>query len=293
MVAHCNRPEWVIRAKCASRLERNFLYDEIYVKKTYERHGVRIEAGGNEVIVDVGANIGLFSCFSSESCNQRTLAIEPMPETYSNLCHNVGLHEEWCHRNNVPTGQVVPLCVGLGNEMNSAQKFTYYPLAQGWSTMAYLEDKNDIRRDLHAFVENALDQRSSSLPKILVQIGLWVRDFARPLLTMITHAAASIMQLGSKQVTCDVVTLSHLIETEGIDGIALLKIDVERSEVAVVQGIERNDWGKIRQLVAEVHGENLESFLEIVKENGEFGNIVCEQGGDMVGTSLHMVYATR
>jgi hypothetical protein len=72
-----------------------------------------------------------------------------------------------------------------------------------------------------------------------------------------------------------------------------LKIDVERSEVGVVQGIEKNDWCKIRQLVAEVHEENLEAFVSIVKEKGEFENIVCEQGEDMAGTSLHMVYATR
>lgn len=263
------------------------------MKKTYERHGVRIEAGIDEVILDVGANIGLFSCFSSESSGQRVLAIEPMPGTYSNLCYNVGLHDEWCHRNRVSKGQVVPVCVGLGSDMKSGQTFTYYPLAQGWSTVASLEDKRSMRRDLQVFVENALDQRSSSLPKFLVQIGLWVRYFGRPVLTMLTHVAALILQFGSTQVACDVVTLSHLIKTEGVDGIALLKIDVERSEVGVVQGIERNDWGKIRQLVAEVHEENLEAFLGIVKKKGGFGNIVCEQVGDMVGTSLHMVYATR
>ena len=290
-----NMPDWVIRARCASRLEKNFLYDEIYVKKTYERHGVKVDAGSKEVIVDVGANIGLFSCYSSERCGRRIIAIEPMPETYSNLCYNVGLHEEWCHGNDVKKsnlGHVVALCVALG-ETNSSQKFTYYPLAQGWSTMTSLDNKRSIRRDLQVFVENSLEQRSSSLPKVLVQIGWWVRFFARPVLTMITHVAALILQFGSKQITCDVVTLSHLIKTEGIDGISLLKIDVERSEVGVVQGIEKNDWCKIRQIVAEVHEENLEAFVSIVKEKGEFENIVCEQGEDMAGTSLHMVYATR
>ena len=40
--------------------EAAFLYEEIFTRRSYLRHGVHIDKAGSPVILDAGANIGLF-----------------------------------------------------------------------------------------------------------------------------------------------------------------------------------------------------------------------------------------
>lgn len=49
---------------CVSTLDLEFLYDEIFISQIYLQHGVVLKAG--EVVLDVGANIGLFSAFAAQ-----------------------------------------------------------------------------------------------------------------------------------------------------------------------------------------------------------------------------------
>ena len=53
-------------------------------------------------------------------------------------------------------------------------------------------------------------------------------------------------------VRCEMRTLSELIGSEGLDCVHLLKIDVEGSELKVLQGIEERHWPLVQQVVAEV-----------------------------------------
>ena len=46
-----------------SSLDLDFLYDEIFVSQIYLQHGVALKAG--DVVLDVGANIGLFTAFAA------------------------------------------------------------------------------------------------------------------------------------------------------------------------------------------------------------------------------------
>lgn len=41
-----------------------FLYEEVYCQQQYLQHGVGLKPG--DTVVDVGANIGLFSLFAAE-----------------------------------------------------------------------------------------------------------------------------------------------------------------------------------------------------------------------------------
>ncbi|MEG4405031.1 FkbM family methyltransferase [Microcoleus sp. MON2_D5] len=72
------------------------------------------------------------------------------------------------------------------------------------------------------------------------------------------------------QVSGEIRTLSRAIEDLSIDSIDLLKIDVEGEELAVLQGIEPNDWIKVKQIVAEVHDidNRLEQFQSILENYG-------------------------
>ena len=56
--------------------------------------------------------------------------------------------------------------------------------------------------------------------------------------------------------TCELRTLSSMLQELNIDRVHLLKIDVERAELEVLEGIDEADWPAIDQIVAEVHDEN-------------------------------------
>lgn len=72
------------------------------------------------------------------------------------------------------------------------------------------------------------------------------------------------------QVVGEVRTLSRVIKDLSIDSIDLLKIDVEGEELAVIQGVEPDDWIKVGQIVAEVHDSDnrLEQFQRILQSYG-------------------------
>lgn len=67
----------------------------------------------------------------------------------------------------------------------------------------------------------------------------------------------------NQQVQGELRTLSSVISELEIDTINLLKIDVEGAEYEVLQGIEEKDWGKIKQIIAEVH--DVEGRLDKIK----------------------------
>lgn len=66
----------------------DFLFCEIWVDRTYNPPGFEIENG--DVVIDVGANIGVFSCFAAMSAqNVKVLAYEPFPGNAALLRSNV------------------------------------------------------------------------------------------------------------------------------------------------------------------------------------------------------------
>jgi len=58
--------------------ETDYIYNEIFVQQAYVRHGITIDDG--DCVLDVGANIGMFTVFASRLArNLRLLAFEPNP----------------------------------------------------------------------------------------------------------------------------------------------------------------------------------------------------------------------
>src|SRR5436190_1700290 len=67
-----------------NRNETEYIYNEIFVQQAYLRHGVTILDG--DCIVDVGANIGLFTVFASRLASDlRIVACEPNPAAFACL----------------------------------------------------------------------------------------------------------------------------------------------------------------------------------------------------------------
>jgi FkbM family methyltransferase len=64
------------------------MIDEIWGYRKYDYFGYRVTAG--EVVVDIGANIGMFSLYAAKVCGaSRVVSFEPFPDNYSMLCKNV------------------------------------------------------------------------------------------------------------------------------------------------------------------------------------------------------------
>jgi hypothetical protein len=83
--------------------------------------------------------------------------------------------------------------------------------------------------------------------------------------------------LRMEPVPCEVMTLSSILRQQSVPRIDLLKVDVEKSELDVLAGIDDQDWPKIRQLVVEVHDidRRVEQVTAWLRERG-FGNITVD-----------------
>ncbi|HUQ56446.1 amino acid adenylation domain-containing protein [Lentzea sp.] len=232
--------------------ETEFLYREIFEQRVYLRHGVRL--GADACVFDVGANIGMFSLFASRfGDGVRVFSFEPVPEISELLRLNTELHGL-----NAVVG-----AYGLGDAEGEVP-FTYYP---GVSIIS------------GQFADPALDRRA-------------VRDHvagragtaqAEQVETVLDEA------LRPRRVTCRVRTLSSVLREHGITRVDLLKIDVERAELAVLAGIRDEDWPKIRQVAAEVHdaGDRLGTVLSLLALQGFRTSV------DRHDTGLATVYAVR
>ncbi len=97
-----------------------------------------------------------------------------------------------------------------------------------------------------------------------------------------------------QEVTGEVRTLSSVINELDINSIELLKIDVEGEEYEVLQGINPNDWSKIKQIVAEVHDieGRIDKIKALLKSNGF--NITVEKNSLIPATlNTFNLYAVR
>ncbi|MCB0644172.1 MAG: FkbM family methyltransferase, partial [Phaeodactylibacter sp.] len=73
----------------------------------------------------------------------------------------------------------------------------------------------------------------------------------------------------TEEVDCRLLPLSEVIDDLGIQAIDLLKVDVEKSERLVLEGIRQEQWPMIRQLVIEVDGDdNLQFIQGLLLEKG-------------------------
>jgi FkbM family methyltransferase len=117
-----------------SAMEARFLYEEIFRVGCYV-----IELPACPLVIDVGANIGMFVLFVKRSHpGARVMSFEPVPETASVLRRNLGLHR---------LEDVTVHEVALGSRPEHATPFTYYPALPGNSTR-YPDQKGAVKAEL-------------------------------------------------------------------------------------------------------------------------------------------------
>jgi len=238
-----------------NRNETEVIYEEIFVERNYLRRGIRLREGA--CVFDVGANIGLFTLFVHDSCRDaQVYAFEPLPPIFEVLESNIrpyGLNAKVFN-------------LGLSNRSGSAV-MTFYPRATAMSgAYANLEEDEETTR---AFLENQ-------------DAGL--EPYAEELLAG---------RFESQTFICQLKTLSEVMRENGVARIDLLKIDVEKSELDVLSGIEEEDWGKIKQIVIEVHDieDRVARISEMLERSGF--ELKIEQERLLRNTGLYNIYAIR
>ncbi|MES2731062.1 MAG: amino acid adenylation domain-containing protein [Bacteroidota bacterium] len=244
-----------------NRSETEFLFKEIFEDHTYNKHGVEVKSG--DVIFDVGANIGMFSLYLGlHYPGTKMYSFEPVKPTFETLSANAALYPVNIH----------PIHCGLSNE-DQTVRFAHYPYNTVMSGR-YASDKS-IDKDILVGYFNK--QQEDEKEKVTT--------------AQISEMLEERMQV--EYYDCRLRRLSDVIREEGVERIDLLKVDVEKSELDVLLGIDEADWAKIRQVSMEIHDIDgtLQKIVDLMERHG-FSYYV-EQEDMLEETHLYNIYATK
>src|SRR5262245_18180467 len=217
-----------------NRYETEYLYQEIFEQEAYLHRGFEIPA--NAVIVDVGANIGLFTMFMKDRFPGATIyAFEPAPQTYACLAHNTARFGRCV--------KTFDVCV---SDVEGTASFTFYP---GYSVLSGFH--TDREKDSSLIVNSIMYFVDGSTRRTDVERLVQDRFQDAVVATVRTQ------------------TLSQVIDREHISRIDLLKIDAEKSELAILRGIANEHWTLIDRIILEVHeAAELDIVRSILESKG-------------------------
>lgn len=90
---------------------------------------------------------------------------------------------------------------------------------------------------------------------------------------------------------CPLRTCSDILREFALERVDLLKIDAQKSELAVLAGIEELDWEKIQQIVIKTHdkADRREQIIAVLRKRGY--QVSVEQ--DDLVANLHYIYALQ
>ncbi|WP_196246484.1 non-ribosomal peptide synthetase [Xanthomonas arboricola] len=252
-----------------NRNESEYLYLEIVERLTYLRNGITLPE--DAVVFDVGANIGMFSMLVAERCPHGAVyAFEPLPPIFA-LCRiNAELY--------APHTRLFPF--GLSGCQETAT-FTYYPHYSMMSGREAYSDANSDMEVIKRYLANQKDAEAEGSSQLYEHA-----DSLLPGRFIAEHHA------------CTLRRLSDVIAEQQVTHIDLLKIDVQRAELDVLEGIDDAHWPLIQQVVMEIHdGEGTESagrtgvVARLLERHG-FQTLI-EQEGELIGTDRFNFYASR
>lgn len=247
-----------------NQYETEYLYQEIFVDRVYLKHGIVFNE--DDCIIDVGANIGLFTLFAQQKSPKGTIyAFEPAPHAFDKLQTNAKLYCQNTHLFNC----------GLGGEARE-ETFTFYPRSSVFSSFA--ADTEQDEKAIRSVIINML-QRDNSLDE--ESLERLADEFLKDRLERETYQA-------------QLRTLSEIIEEYKIEKIDLLKLDAEKSELAILQGIKDHHWSLIKQIVMEVHdqeGSTIKQVMRLLEDKGF--KFVVDEESLLHGSGLFNIYATR
>jgi FkbM family methyltransferase len=234
--------------------ETSLMYRNIVSGRSYLQHGVALHAGST--VFDVGANVGIATLFFHWECpGIRVFAFEPAPELFKVLQANIATH----HVNAVA-------CELALSNTDGVRPITYYPDTTVMTGL-YADPADDARLT-RAFLRNTGFEEADVL------------DLA---------AGRHDTEVGS----CQLTTLSEVVRSHRIDEIDLLKVNVEKAERDVLDGIDDSTWPKIRQLTVQLH--DLDGRLDGVRAElvGRGYRVHVDQDPLLAGTEIYELFAVR
>jgi len=247
-----------------NKYETAYLYQEIFNDLAYRRHGVRVLKG--DTVIDIGANIGLFTLFASgEAENVRVISVEPSPVVLPILKANIALH--------APGGTVIE--AGASNAAGTA-RFTAYRNSSVFSS--FDADEGADEEAIRQVIRNSLEAMGQDDERLLEE------------------AVEEMIQgrLDAEEFDCTLVSVSDIIREHGLTRIDLLKIDAEKSEDAILAGIEDAHWALIDQVIIEVHLQGGRSDAHVVELLEGHGFEVVRDEEELLNDSgLIGLYAAR
>lgn len=254
---------------CTSRHEALLVYGEV---GNYVRHGMALKPG--DVIFDVGANIGLFSLWAFEACRRDAtiFAFEPVAPIFAMMEHNL---------RQLGDPRVRPFHFGLSKRAGRVT-FSYHPNATFASTA--FPDDGDLALT-RTLMDRALDQLPAPL-HLTKHLPAPLRRGAVAVLSRVVNIR--------RPVECELRTLSQVMRDERVERIDFLKVDVEKSELDVLEGIDEADWPRVRQAFVEVHDRDGrgEAVRALFERHG-FRKVIVEQEPFFEGTDILGVSAMR
>ncbi|MCP3782182.1 amino acid adenylation domain-containing protein [Micromonospora sp. A3M-1-15] len=249
--------------------ETRYLYDEIFVQQVYLRDGIVLRPGAT--VLDVGANIGMFSLFVHSVCPDATIhAFEPVPSVVDLL------------RRNVAEFGVPATVHGFGLARAAGEvSFTYYP---GYSMMSGHAAYADPDAEVAVIKRYLANERDA---------GADERDV---LLDRVDELLAE--RFAGRRLTVPVRPLSAVLDELAPTRIDLLKIDVQRAEADVLAGLDDRHWPLIAQVAMEVHDapgtETAGRLAELAASFEARGfTVVTRQDDLLTGTDRHTLHAVR
>lgn len=233
--------------------ETDFVYEEIFVNNTYLKHN--IEVPNDAVIFDIGANIGLFSLYLKNNFhNSKIYAFEPSPDVYKILNLNMASFENSVQIYN---------CGLLDEDKNCT--FYYYPEYSVISGF-HVDNERDAEIIISGMKNNSANNHSD------------IENLVKKRLKKL------------ESFNCQVTTISHIIQQTQLTTVDLLKIDAEGAELAILNGIAKTDWGKIKQITMEVHKKDDLSKVAYLLKSKSF-NIVIEEDKQL--KEIYSLFAIR
>jgi FkbM family methyltransferase len=240
-----------------NKSETDFVYREVFEQETYLRHGITLRPDAR--VFDVGANIGLFTLAVLQRAPQaRVYAFEPIPPVFESLRINSLLSGREVHLFNCGLSSAAGNAGFTWFKHNSVISGRYADLAEEQQTIKAFMKNHAGAEITEEALENLIRER-----------------------------------LEQQQFQCSLRTVSEVMAAEKIDHIDLLKVDVEKSEFEVVEGINEEDWPRIAQLVVEVHDiqGRLNKMRQLLVGHGY--EVAVEQDELLASTNLYTIFARR
>ncbi len=250
--------------------ETDYLYQEIFEKHSYTRHDVRLFGG--MCVFDVGANIGMFTLYVKNACpDARIHAFEPIPPIHETLRRNLSRF-----------GSSVTVHHHGLFARDAIERFTFYPRYTMMSGVARWARPDEEVKVINRYLKWEAEQTG---------------DAARA--SLLEHADELLQgRFEAEEYECTLRPLSAVIREQGVERIDLLKIDVQRAEMKVLEGISPEHWPLIHQVVMEVHDDpdqesagRIGHVTQLLESHGF--RVTVEQEPLLKGTDRYNLYAVR